>query len=309
MHIPDGYLDMSIALIFYVLSIGVIAYSARKLKNENIEDKIPAAGMVAAAIFAAQMLNWPIPGGTSAHLVGGAIAAILLGPYMATIAMASVITIQCLLFGDGGITALGANIWNMGVVDVYVSYFIFRKLSRVNKKASLFISGWLGITAGAIFAGIETGFSSSFHYDIFTTVTVMGIWHGLLGIVEGIITYSVITYIEKMRPDIMKNDWNQKSRLSRKYIAAITIIMLVSPVFAYMAEVVNYSEPLENSAEKLGVSENPLYSGILPDYTIPDLNEYAGTLISALFGTLLLLATGIYLLPDMISKRNEASKK
>jgi len=207
LHIPDGYLDMHIAIIFYLLSAVVLGYSILRAKKEIDEKKIPLVGVVAAGIFAAQMLNWPIPGGTSAHLVGGAIAAILLGPYLGCIAMASVLIIQCLFFGDGGITALGANIWNMGVVDVFTAYFLYTMIQEKTGKKSIeaasFVAGWLGITFAAIFAGIEVGLSSSFKYSIGVTVPAMGIWHGILGIVEGIITAGVIMYIYRNRRDLL----------------------------------------------------------------------------------------------------------
>ncbi len=203
MHIPDGFLDLWICALMYVISAVVIGYSAVKLKGTLESKQVPLIGVVAAGIFAAQMLNWPIPGGTSAHLVGGAIAGILLGPYAGCLAMASVLTIQCLVFGDGGITALGANIFNMGIVDVFVGYAVFRALRNFNQDAATFLAGWLGIWLAAIACGIEIGVSSIFKYEIGVTVPTMGIWHGILGIVEGIITMLVIRYIALRQPDII----------------------------------------------------------------------------------------------------------
>ena len=121
--------------------------------------------------------------------------------------MASVLIIQCLFFGDGGITALGANIWNMGIVDVFTAYFLYTMIQEKTGKKSIeaasFVAGWLGITFAAIFAGIEVGLSSSFKYSIGVTVPAMGIWHGILGIVEGIITAGVIMYIYRNRRDLL----------------------------------------------------------------------------------------------------------
>ncbi len=203
MHIPDGFLDLWICALMYVISAAVIGYSAVKLKGTLESKQVPLIGVVAAGIFAAQMLNWPIPGGTSAHLVGGAIAGILLGPYAGCLSMASVLTIQCLVFGDGGITALGANIFNMGIVDVFVGYAVFKALRNFNQDVATFLAGWLGIWLAAIACGIEIGVSSIFKYEIGVTVPTMGIWHGILGIVEGIITMLVIRYIALRQPDII----------------------------------------------------------------------------------------------------------
>ena len=204
MHIPDGYLDLGVAALFYCLSIGVIGYSLYKAREKLDEKVIPLVGVVAAAIFAAQMLNWPIPGGTSAHFVGGALAGILLGPYLGCLVMAIVLTVQCLCFGDGGITALGANIWNMAIIDVFVGYLIYKALLDKNRTLAAFLAGWIGITLAATFCGIEIGISSAFKYQITQTVPVMAIWHCILGIIEGAITAIVVEYVAKTRPDILE---------------------------------------------------------------------------------------------------------
>ncbi len=193
LHIPDGYLDLHIAAIFYIMSFLVIAYSLKKAEID--ESIVPKVGILASGIFAAQMLNWPIPGGTSAHFVGGGLAAIVLKPYLASIAMASVLIIQALIFGDGGLTTLGANIWNMAIVNVFLAYAVFKAFK--NSFIGAFLAGWLGVTAAAIFAGIEIGISSSFGYSITTTVPVMGIWHAILGLIEGFITALAYMYISK----------------------------------------------------------------------------------------------------------------
>ncbi|HIP58015.1 MAG TPA: metal transporter, partial [Archaeoglobus profundus] len=179
-------------------------YSLYKAREKLDEKVIPLVGVVAAAIFAAQMLNWPIPGGTSAHFVGGALAGILLGPYLGCLVMAIVLTVQCLCFGDGGITALGANIWNMAIIDVFVGYLIYKALLDKNRTLAAFLAGWIGITLAATFCGIEIGISSAFKYQITQTVPVMAIWHCILGIIEGAITAIVVEYVAKTRPDILE---------------------------------------------------------------------------------------------------------
>ncbi len=203
MHIPDGFMDLWICAVMYIISAVVIVYSARKLKGKLEGPQVPLIGMVAAGIFAAQMLNWPIPGGTSAHFVGGAIAGILLGPYAGCLSMVSVLTIQCLVFGDGGITALGANIFSMAIVDVFVGYWIFTALRQRNLDVSLFLAGWIGIWLGATATGVVLGVSSVFAYGFVTTVSVMGIWHGALGIIEGIISMLAIKFVLDRQPDLI----------------------------------------------------------------------------------------------------------
>jgi cobalt/nickel transport system permease protein len=282
MHVPDGYLDLNIAGLFLVLTLLVLGYSIYRLRGEKLTSLF---GVLSAAIFAAQMLNWPIPGGTSAHFVGGALAGILLGPYAGCLAMAIVLTIQTLVFNDGGITAWGANVWNMAIVDVFIGYYVYRALSGFNRNLAAFIAGWLGITVAAIFAGIEIGFSSSFAYGLAVTVPVMGTWHAALGIIEGTITAGVVSYIATRRAELL-----EKKEVGKASFVLLAALIALSPVFAYLAESVGYSEPLENAAKILGLEENPIYEGLLPDYSIPGLDPYAGTLISGAVGVLIVLA-------------------
>ncbi|MEM2086891.1 MAG: energy-coupling factor ABC transporter permease [Archaeoglobaceae archaeon] len=281
MHIPDGYLDLSIAGIFFILSFIVLGYSLYRLRSEKLTSLF---GVLSAAIFAAQMLNWPIPGGTSAHFVGGSLAGILLGPYAGALAMAIVLTIQTLVFNDGGITAWGANVWNMAIVNVFLGYYLYQFLSKFNRNFGAFIAGWLGITVAAIFAGFEIGLSTSFAYGLSITIPVMGLWHAILGVIEGIITAGVVAYLATRRADLL-----EKKEVGRASFALIAVLIALSPIFAYFAEIVGYSEPLENAAEMLELEESPIYEGLLPDYTIPGLDPYIGTLISGAIGVMIVL--------------------
>ncbi|MDI9642392.1 MAG: energy-coupling factor ABC transporter permease [Archaeoglobaceae archaeon] len=281
MHIPDGYLDLSIAGIFFILSFIVLGYSLYRLRSEKLTSLF---GVLSAAIFAAQMLNWPIPGGTSAHFVGGSLAGILLGPYAGALAMAIVLTIQTLVFNDGGITAWGANVWNMAIVNVFLGYYLYQFLSKFNRNLGAFIAGWLGITVAAIFAGFEIGLSTSFAYGLSITIPVMGLWHAILGVIEGIITAGVVAYLATRRADLL-----EKKEVGRASFALIAVLIALSPIFAYFAEIVGYSEPLENAAEMLELEESPIYEGLLPDYTIPGLDPYIGTLISGAIGVMIVL--------------------
>ncbi len=283
MHIPDGFLDLNLAALFYLLSFAVLIYAFRKAEIN------PATlGVVAAAIFAAQMLNWPIPGGTSAHFVGGGLAGILLGPYAGSIAMSLVLIIQTLVFGDGGITALGANLWNMAIVNVFVGYYVYSIFRKYSEQLASFLAGWFGITLAATMAGVEIGLSSAFKYGVIEAASVMFIWHGVLGIIEGIITAAVISYIST-RAEV------KAQAPSKAALALIAVMIVLAPLFAYLAELVNYTEPLEVAAEKLGLNENSLWSGIFPDYTVPGINDYFGALITGAIGVALILAIGVAL--------------
>ncbi|MFD1585463.1 energy-coupling factor ABC transporter permease [Halorientalis brevis] len=202
MHIPDGYVDLPLAVALAVASVVVLAVAARRGGDELTDARAPLLGVVAAGVFAAQMLNWPIPGGTSAHFVGGAFSAILLGPHLGALCVATVVVIQSLVFGDGGVVVLGANVFNMAIVQVYVGYAVYRVLSPVGDVRAAFVAGWLSITAAAVTAGVQLGLSSAFAYELTTTVAIMGVGHLLLGLVEGAITAVVYRYLADARPDL-----------------------------------------------------------------------------------------------------------
>ncbi len=209
MHIPDGFLDPLWSIVTYSVSTVYFISILRSIRKTFSPEKVSLLTVLAAGIFAAQMLNWPLPGGTSLHFVGGALAGILLGPFYGSLTLALVVTVQCLIFHDGGITALGANLLNMAIIDVLVGYVTYRLvirimgLSRKSRFIGGFLGGWLGITLAGIACGIEIGFSPQFPYGISITVPVMGFWHTLLGTIEGLITGLIISYIASKNPEII----------------------------------------------------------------------------------------------------------
>jgi len=203
MHIPDGFLDPWVAGLFWLGAGVAIGVAGRRARDELGDERTPLLGVVAAGIFAAQMLNWPIPGGTSAHFVGGAFAGILLGPSLGILAMTAVVTIQALVFGDGGIVALGGNLFAMAVVDVLVGYALFRAFRRVHETGAAFAAGWGAITVSALAVGVGVGLSSAFAYELRVTVPIMVGGHALLGTIEGAITAAVYGYVANARPDLV----------------------------------------------------------------------------------------------------------
>jgi len=210
LHIPDGFLDPWICLMMYAITIIFWIFSFRKTKH-ILEDKhIPLMSTLTAMFFAAQMMNFPIIGGTTAHLLGGPIIGITLGPYAGLISMTVILLIQALFFGDGGLTTFGANVWNMGIIGVFIPYIICLAIVRIGKNTkSLLIGAFLGALIGdvlaAIFAGIELGISFlSFPYSIQIAVTAMATHHFFIGIGEGIITMIILSILIKNRPDLLE---------------------------------------------------------------------------------------------------------
>ena len=212
MHIPDGFLDITVAAVTYILFLVFGAYAAKRIKETTIPERISLVSVLAAGIFAAQMLNWPLPGGTSLHFVGGALAGIMLGPWLGFLSMSLVLFVQALVFHDGGITTLGANVLNMAIIDVVVAYFIYRTSIRIFgakhsvRATAAFLGGWLGIVLAGVAAGLEIGYSQSFPYGFWVTLPVMASWHTVLGIIEGAITASTILYLAQRAPQLISSE-------------------------------------------------------------------------------------------------------
>ena len=212
MHIPDGFLDITTAILTYIVFLGYGGYAFKKIKEGLTPEHISLISVLAASVFAAQMLNWPLPGGTSLHFVGGGLSGIILGPWLGFLVMFLVLFIQCMIFHDGGITALGANVLNMAIIDVLVGYLIYRAMikkfgARDNvRMTAAFLGGWLGITLAGIACGLEIGYSPAFPYGVTITLPVMAGWHLALGVVEGLATALVVTYIARKAPSFILSE-------------------------------------------------------------------------------------------------------
>ncbi len=207
MHIPDGFINLPTAATTGVVSAGGLAYSLRQVAKEMGDKLVPLMGVMGAFIFAAQMLNFPIAGGTSGHLIGAALAAILLGPWAAMIVMSCVLIIQCLVFQDGGLVALGANIFNMGIVAPFSAYYLYRGMTALlgqNRRGMLvggFIAAWASVFLASIFCAIELVVSGTSPASV--ALPAMAGIHALIGLVEGLITTAVLAFVMAVRPDLV----------------------------------------------------------------------------------------------------------
>jgi len=207
MHIPDGFLSGNINIATYAASALIGGYSIKRCNADFSEKQVPLLGVTASFIFAAQMINFPVGGGTSGHFLGAALAAILMGPYAACLIMTLVLVIQCLGFADGGLTALGSNIFNMGIVGGFSSYFIFlifKKLLPKTKKgfiAAAAITSWLSIVLVSAACALELAVSgtSPIHVALPAMVGV----HVVIGVGEAMITTTVLSVVYASRPDLM----------------------------------------------------------------------------------------------------------
>jgi cobalt/nickel transport system permease protein len=207
MHIPDGFLSHGLNAATFVVSFGACAYGLKRVNRNFGEKEVPLMGVTAAFIFAAQMLNFPIAGGTSGHFLGAVFSSVLLGPWAALLIMTIVLIVQCLGFADGGLTAIGSNIFNMGIIGALGGYGIFYILYALLQKSrkgffsALAISSWLSIVMGASAAAIELAISGTSPFKV-TLPAMVGI-HIIIGIGEAIITMTAVSLILKTRPDLV----------------------------------------------------------------------------------------------------------
>ena len=208
MHIPDGFLNAATVATTVAVSAGGIGGAVRIVNKKLGEKQVPLMGILAAFIFAAQMLNFPVAAGTSGHVIGAALAAILLGPWAAVLIMACVLIAQSLIFQDGGLLALGANIFNMGIVASFSAYYIYRFITWLagNTPKSVLVGGsaaaWASVFLASIFCAVELAISGSSPFAV--VLPAMAGVHALIGIGEGLITTAVLGLVLATRADLLQ---------------------------------------------------------------------------------------------------------
>jgi cobalt/nickel transport system permease protein len=294
MHIPDGFLSVTVSLLLWAVAVVGLAYALRRVNRDLDDRKVPLMGVMAATIFAGQMLNFTVAGGTSGHLMGAALAAIVLGPWAAVVVMACVVGTQALLFQDGGLLALGANITNMGLVGVAVGYAVYqivRRLvgtKRLGLLASGFVAGWLSVVAAALFVALQLAASGTSPANI--AVPAMGGIHMLIGIGEGLVTAGALALLHAARPDLVTVGQGQ-ARGGRGILVAGLIAALLLAVLSPLASA--FPDGLEWVAEQQGfiqAAQDAPYT-IIPDYVLPGIsNEAVATIGAAILGLVIVFA-------------------
>ncbi len=208
MHIPDGFISAPVAAAGIAVAAGSVAYAVKSTNKKMGERQIPLMGVLAAFIFAAQMLNFPVLGGTSGHLVGAALAAILLGASPALLVMTCVLIVQSLIFQDGGLLALGANIFNMGIVPCFLGYFLYRGINPLFRKRKLGVmiggglAAWFTVVMGSVACAVELAISGTVPLRV--ALPAMAGVHAVIGIGEGLITAAVLALVLATRADLLE---------------------------------------------------------------------------------------------------------
>ncbi|MEY3109030.1 MAG: hypothetical protein RL730_1381 [Actinomycetota bacterium] len=215
LHIPDGFINIPVSALFGVLSIGFVLIALRGAAKTLDDRTTPLAGLTAVFIFAAQMMNFPVAAGTSGHLVGAALATALVGPYSATLALTVVLGVQALLFADGGLTALGLNIFNLSVIAVWVSHFailVIRKILPKNKTSvaiAAALAAFLSVPLAATGFSLQYALGGTGTIDAATVATAMLGTHILIGIGEALITFFTVASVIQTRSDLVYG-WKEK---------------------------------------------------------------------------------------------------
>lgn len=289
LHIPDGFLSLIISILFWAITIIAVGMAISKTNKTLGEKQVPLMGIMAAFIFAAQMLNFPVAGGTSGHFLGGALAAMVLGPWAAILVMTAVIALQALLFQDGGLLVMGANIFNMGLLTAIIGFGLYRSVLNQSKGVRLAVAGvaaWLAVVAAALVTSLQLWLSGTSQLQV-VVPAMLGV-HVLIGLGEAIITVAALAFIMQARPDLL----DQKAvseKGGRGWVYAGVVVSLLAILLSPLAS----ADPdgLERVAEDmgfLGFGQSAPYQ-ILPDYTVPFLGETAlSTIVAGVVGALVL---------------------
>jgi cobalt/nickel transport system permease protein len=286
LHIPDGFLSIAIALFCWILAIVSLAIAVRHAQRDFDERLAPLAGVMAAFIFAGQLINFPVAGGTSGHLIGATLVFVVLGPWLGLLAMTAVIILQALLFQDGGLIVMGANILVMGIIPGMVGYGFFQLAQHKSgwvKTAVIGTGAWLSVIAAALITTLLLGFSGTTSLDI-AIPFMLGI-HALIGIGEALITIAAFNFIIRTRPALLSQD---NGTSGTGWIVGGTVIALLIAFISPLASAL--PDGLEWVAAEAGfidaAQDAPI--SILPNYTLPFVGETAvSTILAGIFGVLL----------------------
>jgi cobalt/nickel transport system permease protein len=270
MHIPDGFLDAKTAAVAGALAVGGLAVAIRQVNRTLPRSKVPLMGLAAAFVFAAQMLNFPVAGGTSGHLLGGVLAAVLLGPAVGAVVITAVLILQCFLFSDGGVLALGANVFNMALVGTVGGYAIYALTQRVLKGAhgwvtAVFFAAWCSTVLASLACAGELAFAGTAAGGV-VVPTMAGV-HMIIGLGEALITSLVLLAIRRVRPELLDAQRWQTGGARLQVIGFGLIIALGLALFVapYAS---SWPDGLEKVAATLGFEERAttLMKSLMPNY-------------------------------------------
>ena len=321
MHIPDNYLSPASCAVLAVAAAPVVGLSITKVKAQLKENKelAPMLGIAASLSFLLMMFNVPIPGGTTAHAIGGVLLSILIGPYAASLALTVALLLQALLFGDGGIIALGANIFNMAIAMPFVGYAVYHFFRKQNHEtAGVIVGSYVGINVAAFLTAIELGIQPIIAtqggeplynpYGLAVTIPAMMVTHlTIAGAVEVFFTYVIYRFVKQVAPQELYTPTSVNTTSFVKKIRYVLIALVVLSPLGLLAEGTAFGEwSAEELAEMMnnvpaGIENGFSFEALFSDYTIPGTNIAVGYILSAITALLI-----FYILGKMIRTMNGA---
>lgn len=299
MHIPDNFLDLKTVAVTTALAGAAVGMALRQTRKELPPARVPLLGLSAAFVFAAQMLNFPILAGTSGHLAGGVLVASLLGPAAAVVVMTAVLIVQCLLFSDGGLTTLGANILNLGVIGAVGGWLAARVVARsvpgpAGRVAGVAFGGWFSMVLAATACALQLAWSGTVRLEL--VLPAMVAVHAVIGLAEGLISALVLTAVVRLRPE-----WTTtgpvaagpgaRSSWSWALLLCFALAVLLAPWASSLPD------GLERVAESLGFDHRAgvSFPAPLPDYTVPGVTGALAVSLAGALGTAVVFALALLL--------------
>ena len=310
MHIPDGFLDAKTAIATGGLAVAGLGVSLHHVRRRLPRRKIPMLGLAAAFVFAAQMLNFPVAGGTSGHLIGGVLTAVLLGPSAAVIVLTSVLIVQCFLFADGGVTALGANIFNMGIIGGVGGYAMYRIVrgvvpgTRGVVMAATF-AAWCSTVLAAMLCAGELALSGTVAWSI--AFPAMVNVHMLIGIGEGLITALVIVAILHARPELLEQTTSNAASSTYGPVLAFGLLISFGLALFVAPFACSWPDGLDKVAQTLGFEHRaagpPLIPSPIADYQLPGISSAAvATSLAGVIGIIVVFILAFLLARVLVPK-------
>ena len=301
MHLPDGFVDGKTALTAAALSAAGVGLALRQVRRELPPRRIPLLGLAAAFLFAAQMVNFPVAGGTSGHLMGGPLVAALLGPAAAVVVMTTVLIVQCFLFADGGVTALGANVFNMALVDSLAGYAVYWRVCRWlpgarGRVTAVAFAGWCAVVSASIVCAGQLAWSGTVAWAVgFPAMTGV---HMLIGVGEALISALVLLAIQRTRPEMIRGETSLQPQPSVQSVGLGLLVVLGVALFV-APFACPWPDGLEHVAARLGFGNRAapaLWTAPAPEYQMPGIPWAVGaTAIAGAVGALVVFGLAFLL--------------
>lgn len=308
MHIPDGWLSLSVSLVTWALTLISLGFAISKVKKSDL-GKLSNIGAIAAVVFVAQMFNFPVAGGTSGHLLGAALSVYVVGLPGAIITLFVVLMVQAIVFADGGILALGANTFNMGIVGSLIAWGFIKTFKRFKNRenkvlylSGAFISAFLAVLVSSFMAGIELVLSGTAEFSV--SVPLILFWHLFIGVGEGLLTIFIISYMLQVKFPLADEIDSEGTLVdvvkeSNKPLIGFGFLLLILSLLSLIASSSPDGLEFIGALQDFG-SGNSFSAGIADNYSIFGLDSLVGTFLSALLG--IMVIAGIFLLPVFYMK-------